>query len=170
MNPNRRSWVLAGLAVFLAGAYMVMFTDWTSPQPIEIASQIRPVIQPPRFGRRGANGAEKPAERAAEAESAGGVARVTFSLDGRYRLTGVRVFALNAQGEPARKLWDLAGKSRELTSLMYGLNPAGMSPAEGGEGVAAPLEAGITYQLEVQAGRRLGTHRFRTVAVAPREN
>ncbi|MFZ4819690.1 MAG: hypothetical protein ACOYLU_13670, partial [Limisphaerales bacterium] len=53
MNPNRRTWTLLALALFLSGAYVFAFTDWLSPQPIEIASQIRPVIQPPRFGRRG---------------------------------------------------------------------------------------------------------------------
>ena len=171
MNPNRRAWTLAVLAAFLAGAYVVVFTDWTSPQPIEIASQIRPVIQPPRFGRRGSRPpdtmAEKPADRAAEPEASSGVARVTFSLDDRYRLTSVRVHALDAQGEPAKKVWDLTGKSRQLNSLMYGMNPAGMSPTEGSDGTAAPLEAGVTYQLEIRAGRRTGTHRFRTAAVPP---
>lgn len=47
MNPNRRAWTLGGVAALLALAYVAVFTDWTSPQPIEIASQIRPVIQPP---------------------------------------------------------------------------------------------------------------------------
>lgn len=174
MNPNRRAWTLGGVAALLALAYVAVFTDWTSPQPIEIASQIRPVIQPPRFGRRGpqtpGKEAATPTDRPAETEPASGVARVTFSLDDRYRLTSVRVFALDAQGEPARKVWDLTGKSRQLNSLMYGLNPAGMSPAEGFDGNAAPLEAGLTYQMEVRAGRRLGTHRFRTAAVPPPEN
>lgn len=174
MNPNRRAWTLGGVAALLALAYVAVFTDWTSPQPIEIASQIRPVIQPPRFGRRGPRtpdtAADKPADRATEPAASSGVARVTFSLDDRYRLTSVRVFALDAQGEPARKVWDLTGKSRQLNSLMYGMNPAGMSPAEGSDAAAAPLEAGVTYQLEVRAGRRLGTHRFRTAAVPPPEN
>jgi hypothetical protein len=97
------------------------------------------------------------------------VARVTFSLDGRYRLTSVRVFALNAQGEPSKKVWDLTGKSRELNSLMYGMNPAGMTPAEGTD-AAAPLEAELAYILEIRAGRRTGSHRFKTLAVTPSEN
>lgn len=169
MNPNRRLWTLAALALFLSGAYVVTFTDWLAPQPIEIASQIRPVIQPPRFGRRSPKGTAQTPEKPAEAEP-GGVARVTFSLDGRYRLTSVRVFVLNTQGEPAKKVWDLTGKSRELNSLMYGMNPAGMSPAEGAEASAAPLEAGLGYLLEIRAGRRTGTHRFKTAAMAPTEN
>ena len=39
MNPNRRTWTLLALALFLSGAYVFAFTDWLSPQPIEIASQ-----------------------------------------------------------------------------------------------------------------------------------
>jgi len=169
MNPNRRTWTLLALALFLSGAYVFAFTDWLSPQPIEIASQIRPVIQPPRFGRRGPKTAPQSPEKPAEANPAGGVARVTFSLDGRYRLTSVRVFALNAQGEPSKKVWDLTGKSRELNSLMYGMNPADMTPAEGTD-AAAPLEAELTYTLEIRAGRRTGSHRFKTLAVTPSEN
>jgi len=169
MNPNRRTWTLLALALFLSGAYVFAFTDWLSPQPIEIASQIRPVIQPPRFGRRGPKTAPQSPEKPAEANPAGGVARVTFSLDGRYRLTSVRVFALNAQGEPSQKVWDLTGKSRELNSLMYGMNPAGMTPAEGTD-AAAPLEAELTYILEIRAGRRTGSHRFKTLPVTPSEN
>jgi hypothetical protein len=166
MNLDRRTWIFIALALLLSGTYVVAFTDWLAPQPIEIASQIRPVIQPPRFGRRGPKGTA-PADKPTEAEPAG-VARVTFSLDGRYRLTSIRVFALNAQGEPGKKVWDLTGKSRELNSLMYGMNPAGMSPADGAES-AAPLEAGLGYLLEIRAGRRTGSHRFKTAAMAPPE-
>jgi hypothetical protein len=169
MNPNRRPWILAALVLLLSGLYVVAFTDWLAPQPIEIASQIRPVMQPPRFGRRGPKTSAPTSEKPTEAEPSGGVARVTFSLDGRYRLTSVRVFALDAQGEPAKKVWDLTGKSRELNSLMYGMNPAGMAPAEGAE-AAAPLEANLSYLLEIRAGRRRGSHRFKTLALPPPEN
>ena len=167
MTQNPRTWKLTALALLLSGAYVVAFTDWLAPQPIEIASQIRPVIQPPRFGRRGPKPPEQAAEKPPEVEPTG-VARVTLSLDGRYRLTSIRVFALNSQGEPAKKVWDLTGKSRELNSLMYGMNPAGMNPAEG-TGPAEPLEANVSYLLEIRAGRRTGSHRFKTAAVAPPE-
>ena len=167
MTQNPRTWKLTALALLLSGAYVVAFTDWLAPQPIEIASQIRPVIQPPRFGRRGPKPPTQAAEKPPEAEPTG-VARVTLSLDGRYRLTSIRVFALNAQGEPTKKVWDLTGKSRELNSLMYGMNPAGMTPAEG-TGPAEPLEPNVSYLLEIRAGRRTGSHRFKTAALAPPE-
>ena len=168
MNPNRRTWILSALALLLSGAYVFAFTDWLAPEPIEIASQIRPVIQPLRLGRRGPKGPTPASGRPVETEPGGGVTRVTFSLDGRYRLTSVRVFALNEKGEPARKVWDLTGKSRELASLMYGMNPAGMALAEDTE-AAAPLEANLSYLLEIRSGRRSGSHRFRTAALAPPE-
>ena len=169
MNPNRRTWNLLALTLFLSGAYVFAFTDWLDPQPIEIASQIRPVIQPPRFGRRGPKANPQSPDKPTETSPASSVARVTFSLDGRYRLSSVRVFVLNAQGEPAKKIWDLTGKSRELNSLMYGMNPAGMSPAEGSD-AAAPLEAELTYLLEIRAGRRTGSHRFKTLPLTASDN
>ena len=169
MNSNRRTWTLLALTLFLGGAYVFAFTDWLDPQPIEIASQIRPVIQPPRFGRRGPKATPESPDKPTETSPASSVARVTFSLDGRYRLSSVRVFVLNAQGEPAKKIWDLTGKSRELNSLMYGMNPAGMSPPEGTD-AAAPLEAELTYLLEIRSGRRTGSHRFKTLPLTPSEN
>lgn len=50
MNPSRL-WPLLLTFVALVGAYVYFFTDWLSPAPIEIASQVRPSILQPRFGR-----------------------------------------------------------------------------------------------------------------------
>jgi hypothetical protein len=44
-----------------------------------------------------------------------------------------------------------------------------MTPAEGTD-AAAPLEAELAYILEIRAGRRTGSHRFKTLAVTPSEN
>jgi hypothetical protein len=49
------------------------------------------------------------------------------------------------------------------------MNPAGMSPPEGTD-AAAPLEAELTYLLEIRAGRRTGSHRFKTLPLTPSEN
>ena len=46
-----RDWVLVGALGALALLYVVFFTEWLRPAPIEIASQVRFSVQPPRFGR-----------------------------------------------------------------------------------------------------------------------
>jgi hypothetical protein len=46
---NRRTAILLGVTAALGLAYVAFFTDWISPEPIQIASQVRPVIQQPRF-------------------------------------------------------------------------------------------------------------------------
>src|SRR5579862_5667685 len=48
---NRRNWVLVGVFVALGVAYVVWFTDWLSPAPIEIVSQVRFSVTTPHFGR-----------------------------------------------------------------------------------------------------------------------
>src|ERR1041384_2484218 len=98
MRPRYR--ILAGLLAVLAVIYIVAFTEWLRPAPIEIASQIRFAVQPPRFGRP----VKKPAlpgqpvqtnqvapsrkefeligrpEKGAIDQAPAGVANVTFSL------------------------------------------------------------------------------------------
>lgn len=187
MDENKKLWMLGGLLAVLGLMYVFFFTDWLAPVPMEIASQVRPVIQQPRFGRRvntakpGTPNAKGdmvvrrdggPAEAAATEvrvettrqeipEPANGVAHVTFSLDGRYSLTSIRVFAINPDGERGKMVWDVTGSSRSLNSLIYGMVPAGMTAA--GDGTAQPLEAGMKYRLEAAAGRRKGTNVFQTI-------
>jgi hypothetical protein len=49
---RRNLGILSGVAVALGIAYVAFFTDWISPEPIVVSSQVRPVIQQPRFNRR----------------------------------------------------------------------------------------------------------------------
>lgn len=185
MEDKKKFWMLSGLLAVLGLIYVFVFTDWLAPVPMEIASQVRPVIQQPRFGRRTksakpADGAARPdgkgdmvrkvdtaqpvpveSPRPELAEPANGVAHVTFSLDGRYSLTSIRVFTINPDGERGKMMWDLTGDSRPLNSLIYGLVPAGMTASA--EGTAQPLEAGTKYRLEATAGRRRGTNVFQTI-------
>jgi hypothetical protein len=179
MEDKKKLWMLSGVLAALALAYVFFFTDWISPAPIEIASQVRPVIQQPRFGRKvkatktGPDGAVQPdtapvrveESRSGLPEPANGVAHVTFSLDDRYSLTSIRVFEVAPDGGRGKMIWDLSGKSRPLNSLIYGMSPAGMVAA--GEGTAQPLDAGMQYRLEVAAGRRKGTNVFRTINRPP---
>jgi hypothetical protein len=147
-------WFLAGALALSALAYTAFFTDWFAPAPIEIAHSVRPAVQPPRFSRR-----QKP-EQAVLADAPNGVAHVTFSLDGSYALTSIKVVAETAGN---KLMWSVGGKSRPLKSLLYGREPEQMILADGLSG-AQPLEAGTRYRLEIASGRRRGTNWFQTFA------
>ena len=97
----------------------------------------------------------------------GGVANVTFSLDGNYSLTAVRVQDVPADGSAPKVLWQLAGKSPPLSFLLYGRDPQGMKPGTPNT-KAEPLSAGVPYRLIVEAGRRRGTNNFRTTPATVR--
>ena len=95
-------------------------------------------------------------------QAPGGVANVTFSFDGAYTLTALRVQDVPADGSPPRVVWQLAGKSQRTSSLLYGRDPQGMKPVLPGSKAEA-LTAGVPYRLIIEAGRRRGTNSFTTI-------
>jgi hypothetical protein len=185
---NKRSLMLAGVLAVLGLLYIVLFTEWIKPEPIQIASQVRRSVQKPRFGRpvtqriltnlptaKGdmlvrtnlivrTNEAERVRlpDWGAIDQAPGGVANVTFSLDGAYTLTALRVQDVPADGSPPRVVWQLAGKSQRTSSLLYGRDPQGMKPVLPGSKAEA-LTAGVPYRLIIEAGRRRGTNSFTTI-------
>src|SRR6266478_6545089 len=48
---NKRSLMMAGVLAVLGLLYIVLFTEWIRPEPIQVASQVRTSVQRPRFGR-----------------------------------------------------------------------------------------------------------------------
>ena len=185
---NKRTLMLAGVLAVLGLLYIVLFTEWIKPEPIQIASQVRTSVQRPRFGRpvtqriltnlptaKGdmlvrtnlivrTNEAERVRlpDWGAIDQAPGGVANVTFSFDGAYTLTALRVQDVPADGSPPRVVWQLAGKSLRTSSLLYGRDPQGMKPVLPGTKAEA-LTAGVPYRLIVEAGRRRGTNSFTTI-------
>ena len=193
---NSRRWILVGVFAALGISYITFFTEWLRPAPIEIASQVRFSVQPPRFGRpvkmtnllqllrsvdKLVSNAPPPKivpvppdplerigrpEKGAIDQAPGGVANVTFSLDNWYSLTRIRVEDVPVDGTAPRIVWQIAGKSRPANSLLYGRNPEGMKPLVPGA-TAEPLQAGVPYRLILEAGRRRGTANFKTTPVPP---
>ncbi len=183
MNPRRR-WTLVAVFATLLLVYALFFTDWVRPAPIQIASQVRFAIQPPRFGRPAKKPlvpgklaetnhvvpAVRPFERIAPPEKGaidpapGGAANVTFSFDAFYELTHVRVEDVPADGTPPKLQWELVGKSRPTRSLLYNRVPEGMQ-VRGGQTNAEALIPGVPYRLLLEAGRRRGTNLFSTTAL-----
>jgi hypothetical protein len=181
-----RLWVLSGVLGGLGLVYAFFFTEWLRPAPIEIASQVRFAVQPPRFGRpvnKASPGQRAQTNRVAPRadvelisrpdkgtidQAPGGSANVTFSLDGWYSLTRVRVEDVPADGSAPQIAWQLAGKSHPLNSLLYGRVPDGMAPVPQGAS-AQSLNPGVPYRLILEAGRRRGTNHFRTIELHPAE-
>lgn len=184
-----RIWILAGVIAILGALYALYFTEWIRLEPIGIASQVRVSVIQPRFGRpeitkkvRVTNtipnktGVVLRATTIIKTNQArrvglpqwgkielppGGAAIVTFTLDDSYVLTGLRVLDVPADGSAPKVLWQLAGKSVPTKTLLYGRDPVGMKPAKAGV-KAEPLVPGAPYRLLLEAGRRRGTHDFKT--------
>ena len=139
--------VLIGLAILLAGIYVYFFTDWINRPRIQIIAQTRP-IQP-----RGESAKVYP---------------VSFLLDGRYKLTSVRVVLLSAfaTNRFTSPLWHLVAYTNvpPTEGFLYGQLIAGMRP-----GITnshpQPLEPVTAYRLFVEAGRAKGQIDFQTSGI-----
>jgi hypothetical protein len=189
---NKRGWFLLVMFAGLGLAYVLYFTEWLRPAPIEILPQVRFAVQPPRFRglpkknvvqpgqpqpvsvmtKTNAPAQVDPLERVGQPENGridpapNGVANVTFTLDAIYQLTRIRVEDVPADGSKPKIVWQVVGKSLPLNSLLYGRDPAGMKPFLDGA-KAEPLLAGVPYRLFVQAGRRQGSADFKTIPLDP---
>jgi hypothetical protein len=149
---TRKSIVLLVVAVLLAAVYTYYFTDWISPPTIQIIEQVRPLPRPSvRFGPP--------------------VNPVSFLLDGKYKLTSVKVVPVSAlaTNKSPLALWHLVQGTNPIPvkGFFYGLPVPGMRPYLTN---ARPqrIEPGVLYRLLVQAGRLRGQVDFKTTAAVPR--
>lgn len=194
---NRRTALLLGATAALALVYIGFFTDWVSPEPIQIASQVRPVIQQPRFGRKTA----KVAPGNPQAPDPKG--NVLVSRDGNPSPIPLQQ-PLPSGGPPSSTLEEPVNGTAHVTFSLddrYALTSIQvleLTP-EGGRGrivwdlegksrplngliygrtppgmnpktpdtLARTLEPGVQYRLEVAAGRRRGSNVFHTVVRPP---
>jgi len=147
-----------------------------------VEKQIKPGPQPDTKGSRTQTGSGPPPPPVASArnkssqpaphpienleQAPGGVANVSFALDGWYQLTRVWVEDVPSDGSKSHVAWSLVGKSIPVNWLIYGHQPEGMRPILPGS-PAENLQAGVPYRLILQAGRRRGTNDFRTIDLNP---
>lgn len=150
MNISKKEIVLVVFVFILGGVYVCCFTDWFKAKYIRVESTVRSSREAWANGRRFDFG-----------DKAGG--DVTFSLQGDYRLTSVRVIPLaelktNGYAHP---LWHLVSKSGSprIGGFAYGYAIEGMTPAVA-TAEPEPLEPGVEYRLLVEAGSLKGTNDF----------
>ena len=146
---TRNSYVLIALAAVLGAAYAYFFTDWFAREAIQIIPQIRPsrASNPKRSG-------DTPATYP-----------VSFSFDGKYKLTSVKVVSADdlKTNKYANPLWYLISDSNSAPTkaIVYGYPVKGMKPAIA-QTRPEPLQPNIPYVLFVEAGKIKGQTNFFT--------
>jgi hypothetical protein len=131
------------LALGLAVAYAVWFTDWFQPKAVRIYHTHRNLR--PNFRRGNA------------------IPGLIFGLSPQVRLTELRVVQLDVlqTNKDAVPVWHLVSDSNSIPLKMffYGQYIAGMRPAIKGVQAEA-LQSNITYRMFISAGKVRGEHDF----------
>ena len=135
--------MFTGAVLLLAFVYAYFFTDWFKPPHIQISAQPRP--------------------------NWSGPAGLPFRLDGKYRLTEVKVVPLYAleTNKSCSPVWHMVKSSNVTTTayFFYGAPIEGMKAASD-KPAADPLEPDTAYRLSVEAGRARGELDFHTPPAA----
>lgn len=148
---------LSVLLVLLASAYVTWFTDWFRSETI----QIIPVIRPVRANARPSDPNQPQ------------VYPVSFAFNRKCELTSVKVVAADdlATNKHPMALWHLVSESNSIPtrSFIYGHPIKGMHAA-----VARmrpePLQSGVNYVLQIEAGKIHSQVKFHTTeAVDPQQ-
>ena len=152
--------VLSIIAVLLGAVYVFYFTDLFQKQSIQIIPQIRPG-RPSAIPRDPGTAAVCP---------------VSFALDGKYKLTALKVlpaedFKTNKYATP---LWHLISDSNSIPtkSIVYGLPIKGMKPAVP-RARPETLQPDMTYLVIIEAAgpikgqTNFHTREFVTAPAAP---
>lgn len=142
---NRSTVVLLTVAALLGGAYIYFFSDWFTTERIQIIPQIRPV--------------------SARGNSA--VFPVSFTLDGKYRLTTVKVVEATAYktNKFVPPIWHLISESNSAPTqgFIYGQSIRGMKPSIT-NATPRKLQPNVAYRLFLEAGKAKGEMAFKTQA------
>jgi hypothetical protein len=137
---------LSAILLTLVVVYACFFTNWFTPKTIKIFDTSRHMI---RRARRNRGDADLP--------------YVLFGMEGRFRLTEVRVVPLDnyKTNTDTPPVWHLVSDSNSVPvqQFVYGQRIWGMKPAFAG---AEPedLQTNVTYRLIVSAGKIKGQHDF----------
>ena len=141
--------ILSFIAVILAAVYAFYFTDWFRKEGIQIIPTIRP-------------GKASSIPRGPDQEN---VHPVSFALDGKYKLTSVKVCvaAELKTNKYATPLWHLISDSNSVPSkaIIYGGPIKGMKP-ETPKARPEPLLPDVEYTLLLEAGKARSQTNFHT--------
>jgi hypothetical protein len=152
---TRNGIFLSIIAVILAACYLCFFTDWFKKESIQIIPQIRPIRQ--------VGNPKNPDQDP--------VYPVSFTFDGKYRLTSVKVVSASDMGTNNYPvpLWHLISDSNSIPvkSIIYGYPIKGMKAAVA-RSRPEPLAPDVEYILLLEAGKIKARTNFHTArAVSP---
>jgi hypothetical protein len=149
---TKKHLVLVLVVLVALFAYVRYFTDWFTPDSIQIVHTLRAPMQSKRMRTRSA--AENP-----------NVNTVAFSLNGKFALTEVKVVSVTelATNKYAHAIWHLVSESNSVPTkgFAYGMSIQGMRPKVAGVR-AEPLEPNVPYRLILTAGDVKGEYDFKT--------
>ena len=145
---------LSVIAVILAACYVCFFTDFFRTPTIQIIPTVRP-------------GRPSSIPRGPDQDP---VHPVSFTLDGKYKLTSVKVVVADdlKTNKYATPLWHLISDSNSLPTkaIVYGFPIKGLKPAIP-KTRPEPLLAGVEYTLLIECGKlRSQTNFHTTVALS----
>src|SRR3954469_18502841 len=137
---TRNSYVLIALAALLGAAYAYFFTDWFTHETIQIIPQIRP-------------GRASNAKRSGDTPP---VYPVSFSFDGKYKLTSVKVVSADDMktNKYANPVWPLVSESNPapVKAILYGSPIKGLKPSVP-QMSPEPLQPDVPCVLFIEAGK-----------------
>ena len=141
---TNKNWLLVGVLVALAAAYVYWFTDWFAPATVQIFHSSRS-IRPRRH------------------PDAVAMTSLIFGLNRQLKLTEIKVVPLAAfrTNQGILPLWHVLSDSNSvpLKSFSYGQNIRGLRPAIKGAR-PQPLDTNTVYRMFVTAGKIKGEHDF----------
>jgi len=139
------------LLIGLIGLSLYLNRDYFRAEGIQISHRLSPWMQARRPGARNPNDLGMP---------------VTFTLNGYYKLTSVRVFesAKIETNKYAVPVWRIISDSNSVptSSFNYGSYIKGMRPEAKGSR-PEPLAPGITYRLLVVTDKSIEAHHDFTI-------
>jgi hypothetical protein len=135
---------ILALIALAAGVCIYNLTDWFHPPVIQIIPSVRPVLGP---------------------DQAGEALPVTFTMNGDYLLTSVKVVPVSEvlkENKNPHCLWRLTtiSNSEPTRGFGYGMDIPGMKPVD--SKATENLKADVLYRIYLEAGRAKGFVDFKT--------
>ena len=151
-----KSWTLIILAVVLAGFSLYLNKDWFAGDIIQIQCRSRPARAGYfRRSKRAADSATDP---------------IFFAFDRKLKLTSLKVIPVQEieTNKYPHPIWHLVSDSNSvpIEDWSYGMPIRGMYPSVKGA-TPDPLEPGVPYRLEIEAGKLKAEHDFTPVPRTP---
>ena len=146
---TKKQWMLIALVAVLGGFSLYLNRDWFAKENIHIYHRSRPA-RAALFRRK-------------HVDTASSINPIVFGFDRKLKLTCLKVIPVSAieTNKYPHPIWHLVSESNSVAikDFSYGTPIQGMHPAVKGA-IPDPLEPGVPYRLEIEAGPLKAEHDF----------